>query len=71
MAIEDIDHARAAAVQGDSGFPVTVAELAEAAGVELVTGEDEDAGETAPATPRRRTRTITTTTAKPSEDETA
>jgi hypothetical protein len=64
MAIEDIDYARAAAVQGDSEKPVTVAELAEAAGVELVTGDENtdsaDDSNEAPA-PARRGRPPRTT----------
>jgi hypothetical protein len=65
MAVEDIDYARAAAVQGDSETPVTVAQLAEAAGVELVTG-DEDATEGAEAVPPAR-RGRPRTTARPDE----
>lgn len=56
--VEDIDYGRAAAVQGGSDRPVTVADLAKAAGVELV-GEDEKTDEEAAASvrpdgPRRR-----------------
>lgn len=75
MAIEDKDHAFAAAVQGDSDTPVTVAELADAAGVELVTGEEDEGTDTDEATSRsvarRRARTTGTTTSKSPEDETA
>lgn len=60
MSIEDVDHARAASVQGDSGKPVTVSDLAVAAGVELATGEDDNAEDSAEdgadTTPRRRAR---------------